>query len=298
MSLSDAVEVKFIFFKVDYVPTATQKLPEILNKIKNIPINQRLVTINNIPRFLTDEVFDATSYQSFLFTNKKMTGIPSKIKEDNSRESLGLEENEGLADDVAIACDSTGSVMALQQCRSISIAILTNYIQKLLHSIPMSFTPILTLDSLKRISETKEIRKVRMKVAGPVDFSKLQEWGLSVDQSIGLQKLLTAPTLEITWSASHYKEGLSETFKNFIKSFKTYATRGSSGEIVTLDAAIKNENDKTELLNILNDRIFFSAEVPMTLNREIDKTALLKAACNALVEKQDELAPFIQRQTS
>lgn len=101
MPLSDAVEVKFIFFKVDYVPTATQKLPEILNKIKNIPINQRLVTINNIPRFLADEVFDATSYQSFLFTNKKMTGIPSKIKEDNSRESLGLEENEGLAEDVA-----------------------------------------------------------------------------------------------------------------------------------------------------------------------------------------------------
>mgnify|MGYP006908494863 CR=1 FL=1 len=297
MPLSSTVEVKFIFFKVDYAPSVPQKLPELLQNIQEISIGQRLVKINDVPRFLTDELVNHLSYKSFLFTNKKMKGIPSKIKEDNSRESLGLEENEGLAEDAAIACDPTGSVIALQQCRAMSIGVLASYLQAMLGNIQIRFTPVLTLDSFKRFYDAQEIRKVSIKVAGLVDFSVLRKWGLSVDHSIGLQKLLTSPSLEITWSASHHKQSLPHIFKELVGALKKYAGLDYRGKVVTLDAAIKNENNKTELLNILNDRIFCSAEVPMTLDREIDKTALLKAACNALVEKQNELAPFIQRQT-
>ena len=73
---------------------------------------------------------------------------------------------------------------------------------------------------------------------------------------------------------------------------------GGKSHVLSLDATIRNNAEdavETEPIDLLLDRIFYYADIPMTANKEIDKNALLDAACDALREKSDALGPYIQR---
>ena len=214
MPFSNTVETRFNFFQVRYKADSTQRLPDLLRSLQTIPITQREREIYRTPRFLSDEQKDTPWASAFLFTTKRMKGIPPKIKEDNSRESLGLGENEGLAEDVAMACDTTGSVIALQQNRySMSENIIHTYLFNMCPENPINFQPILAIDSLQRFCSAQQIRKFHIKLAGPLDYTFLESQGLSVDQKILLQYMMNAPTVDIAWSAYREKEGLGENFR-------------------------------------------------------------------------------------
>lgn len=301
MPMTNTVETRFNFFQVNYGEGSTQRLPELLQSLRLMPIKQRQRDFYRTPRFLSDEQLVTPWGSAFLFTSKRMKGIPPKIKEDNSRESLGLEENEGLAEDVVMACDPTGSVVALQQNKySMSEGVLAAYLSALRPDNPIGLTPVLNVDSLQRFCSAQQVRKLHIKLAGPLDFSFLKQLGLSNKQKIILQHMLTAPTVEIAWSAFREKEGLENSIRELGRVLKEYVSRGGE-HVRSLDAVIRNTVDdavETEPIDLLVDRIFYYADIPMTKNKEIDKQALLEAACAALRNKRDELAPFIQRQIS
>ena len=301
MPMTHSVEIRFNFFQVVYKEGATQRLPELLQSLRSIPIMQRQYNIYRTPRFLSEEHITKPWGSAFLFTTKRMKAIPPKIKEDNSRESLGLAENEGLAEDVVMACDRTGSVIALQQNKySMSESVMASYLSAMLPNNPIYFAPVLKIDSLQRFCSAQQVRKLHIKLASPLDFTSLKELGLSTRQKIILQHMLSAPTLDISWSAFHEKEGLNESLRKIGQVLKEYVNCGGNN-VLSLDAVLRNTiNDavETENIDLLIDRIFYKTDIPLNHNKEIDKQALLDAACEALRDKYDELTPFIERQTS
>lgn len=300
--MKDTVKTRFNFFQVCYEEKSMKRLPELLQSLQEIPLEQRQLDIYRTPRFLSDEQERTSWGSAFLFTTKRMKGIPFKIKEDNSRESLYLEENEGLAEDVAMSCDPTGSIIALQQNRySMSEGIVTSYLLGMCPDNPIKFRPILTVDSLQRFCTAQQIRRLHIKLAGPLDFTFLRQLGLSNDQKIVLQHMMSAPTVDIAWSAVREKEGLGDSLKKLGKILKEYFIQGGSSHVLSLDAVIRNSiNDsiETEPIDLLTDRIYYLADIPMSPNKETNNKALLEAACDALRNKKDELAPFIQKGTS
>lgn len=299
MSSLDTVGVKFYFFQVEYGKKCTMTLPQLLTAIQKLPLQDRLIDLYQIPRFLSDEKMTTSHGTAYLFTSKRMKAIPPKIKSDGSRESLGLDTDEGLAEDVVMACEATGSVVALQQNRyAMSDGLISGYLARIFPENSIYFKPILTIDTLKRFSSSYQLRKLHIKLAGAVNFEELQGMGLSVSDSIMLQSMMSSPTLEITWSAWREPEGLMDRFFQMGKALKTYFDHGNSSKVLSLDAVVRKRSGdtfETEPIDLLADRIFSYSDIPMNKRKELDKDALLEAALAALTEKRHELNKYIQQ---
>ncbi len=300
MPTESTVEIKFNFFQVNYQEGTVTRIPQLLENLQALSLEERVKDLYQIPRFLADEcVTHSSGNKSFLFTSKRMKAIPHKIKRDGTRESLGLSQGEGLAEDVVMACDRTGSIVAIQQNRyAMSEGLISSYLQKFYPENQISFRPVLTLDSLQRFCRAHQVRKLRIKLAGIIDFEELKKLGLSVKDATVLQSMMTAPTVDLTWSAYREREGLSDSFISLGKAVKAYFDKGNSDKVLSLETVIRNSVDgkfETEPLDLLADRIYSYAAIPMNTNKELDRNALLDAACSALMEKRDELKRYISR---
>lgn len=301
MASQNTVGVKFNFFQVGYGEKCTMKLPQLLDTVQKLPLKNRLIDMYQVPRFLSDERISTSHGTAYLFTCKRMKAIPPKIKSDGSRESLGLTMDEGLAEDVVMACEPTGSIVALQQNRyAMSDGLISGYLSRIFPENLVHFKPALTIDALKRFSSSYQLRKLHIKLAGAVNFEELREMGLSVNDSIMLQSMMTSPTLEITWSAWREREGLVDRFIQMGKALKTYFDHGNSSKVLSLDAVVRNRSGntfETEPIDLLADRIFSYADISMNERKELDKDALLEAALAALTEKRHELEKYIQQKS-
>lgn len=298
MPTESTVGIRFNFFQVNYHEGTVTRLPQLLESLQALPLEVRVKDLYQVPRFLSDEcVTHSSGNKSFLFTSKRMKAIPHKIKIDGTRESLGLSQGEGLAEDVVMACDRTGSIVSIQQNRyAMSENLISSYLQKFYPENQISFRPVLTTDSLQRFCRASQVRKLRIKLAGVIDFEELKKLGLSVKDATVLQSMMTAPTVDLTWSAYREREGLSDSFISLGKAVKAYFDKGNSDKVLSLETVIRNSVDdkfETESLDLLADRIYSYADIPMNSNKELDRNALLDAACSALVEKRDELKCYI-----
>lgn len=296
------IEVKFFFFQVCYTADCTMRLPEMIKKIRAMPLEDRIIQMYKVPRFLSDDTVSNTGNKAALFTSKRMKAIPSKIKGDGTRESLRLAEDEGLAEDVAIAYDPTGSVVAIQQNRyAMSDGLISGYLSRKFSDNHIYFKPIVTQDALQRFSNSAQLRKLHIKLAGAVDFKELRKLGLSVKDSMSLQEMMMSPTLEVTWSAWREHDGLADRFIRMGKALKTYFDHGNSSKVLSLDAVVRSRSGdefETEPIDLLTDRIFSYANIPMNEQKELDKDALLRAAISALMERKDDLKRYIQQSKS
>lgn len=197
-----------------------------------------------------------------------------------------------------MACDPTGSVVAIQQNRyAMSEGMIAGYLGRMLPQNLISFKPILTPDTMVRFGQARQLRKLHIKLAGKTDFKDLRDMGLGVAESAQIQAAMGAPVLELVWSAGREREGLPEKFFRVAKAFKSYSKDGNGDKIRSLDAVIRREingKSETEFIDLLIDRIFCYADIPMNSEKELDKAALLQAAAWALMEKKDELEQYIQ----
>lgn len=297
MSSADSIEVKFNFFQVVQEEGAAGNLLDILTDIQKLPANKREIEINGIPRLLTLERYTSLNYTAFLFTTKRMKGLPQKIKEDGSRESLSLSGHEGLGEDVAVALDPTGKLAAIQFNQySMKETSLARYINTVHPGAFVTFLPIVKLDSLARLANARQLRRIHLKLAGFLNFDKLKECGLSTRDSSTLQELLSSPFLDIVWSAGRGKEGLSHRFLDLIPILKKYYDQQDASGLQALDILIQEGRDddyKSVAIDMLADRLYDKANIFMNKNRELDKEGLLQAICASLIGNYHELKEYL-----
>ncbi|WP_165079238.1 DUF6731 family protein [Desulfovibrio sp. ZJ209] len=142
------VPVCFKFFQVNYGSGCTQRLPAILDSILGMPPSEKTAVISREERLLKTKTLEEQDCKAWLFASKRMRALPVKIKGDGSSESLMLEDEEGLGENAAIACDFTGSVAAIQSGRqAMSEKVMAKFINKFRPDASINFLPVLKTDA-------------------------------------------------------------------------------------------------------------------------------------------------------
>lgn len=295
--------VKFIFFQVRYMDGdgGQAKLADMLGRImESMPISNRSVDVRGAHRFLADAGAPTLrGDRAFLLTTRRTSGIPAKLHADNTRDSLGLADGDGLAEDVAIACDRTGSVIALQvNVHSMTAGCIAEYLDRIVGGYRIELLPVESADSLMRVGVSEQVRKIRVRLAAVTNFSVLrgyaQRHGVSVEFLVGMQSLMSSPVLELAWGVGRARDGLSHASAiGMVRMFKEYHDNEQPEDILSLAATIKD--DATEEINLLSDRVTYNADVGVLDGGEIDKDELLQAALDALQQRRGELDPYIIR---
>lgn len=299
----ETLAVSFKYFQVQYGEESTERLPAILDGIVGNPPREQIAEIQKIERILKTRTHTFNGYKAWLFANKRTRGLPMKIKSDGSSESLMLNEEEGLGENAALACDPTGRVVSIQSNRhAMSEKIIARFINMFRPETSVGFLPILRVDAVERLSRASQVRRLHVCLAGMVDFSLLQQYGMSVEDAMSMQRLHQSPTMEVTWSMGHQKGGLIDRVENVLRALIDYKnTPEGQTQIRALDASLTLEENGgmvTSPVDFLTDRLYYLADVPLNTRRELDEDALLVAARSALIERRNDLREYIQNPQS
>lgn len=228
-----------------------------------------------------------------------MQGLPRVLRGDGSLESLNLDDDAGLGEPTALACEPTGTIAAIQANRhALSIAAITDMINHFGTHGEVEFRPILDSSALHSLAPSTLLRKLRIKVAGFNTFDKLTDYGLSVEDAFALQSWQEAPSVDITWSVGRGTgTSLPQKIRDLLHALLRYKdAQADSHELNALTATIQFEESGhivTEAIDFLAERLYFLANIPINLQRELDEDALLDSACRALLEKQNELRNYL-----
>lgn len=295
----ETLSVGFKYFQIHYAENFTKRLPEILDEILGSPPKEKIETIHREERLLKTKKHRANGNRSWLFASKRMRGLPMKIKGDGSSESLMLEEEEGLGENAALACDPTGSVVAIQSNRhAMSEKIIAEFINTFRPEASINFLPILRIDTLERLGRAAQVRKIHIKLGGALDFAHLQPLGLSVTEAMSLQHLYQSPAMDIVWSMGRKKnEALPAQFMAILKALVSFKnSENYEGQFRALDAVLRLEEDGAMVsspIDFLTDRLYYPADISLNRQRELDEDELLSAACSALTERSHDLRSYL-----
>ena len=296
------INVRFKFYQITYSPDFKSNLPSILDKQISTQLEQRMsFTINGVERILLDSSIDSNGYKAWLFSSKRMRGLPTKLCADGRRESLDLAEGEGLGEDMAIACDPEGRIAAIQSNKhAMSEKVLAKMINHFFPDAHIKFLPLLRVDALMRLQRAKRLKKLHIKVGGVKSFDHLKEYGLGASEAISLQKIQQSPIVDITWSIGReQKAGLSGWIRDVLDSAIKYnKAEPDNNDLKALDAVLQFEEDGaqvTDAIDFLTERLFYPAKIPLNEQREMDEKSLLEAACNALKDKRSEIEIYMKK---
>lgn len=296
---NETLSICFKYFRIHYAENCTQKLPGILDALIGNPPSEKTAEIHREERLLKIKSIASNGNRAWLFASKRMRGLPMKIKGDGSSESLMLAEEEGLGENAALACDPTGSVAAIQSGKhAMSEKIIAKFINTFRPDASINFLPILKIDALDRLARAEHVRKIRIKLGAVVDFTTLEPLGLSVNDAMSLQHLYQSPTMEIVWSMGRQrKENLPAQFLNMLKALVRFKnSENYGGQFGALDAVLRMEENGAMVsspVDFLTDRLYYTADVALNQQREIDEGELLSVACSALTENAHDLQRYL-----
>lgn len=297
---ADSVKVIFKYFQIQYADGYDTRLPFILDsELAKAPEKRKRLILNGIERILLDDSYNLDDYRAWLFSNKRMRGLPKKLKGDGSQESLDLDEDEGLGEIMALACDASGELAVIQSNQhAMNYKTLAKAINKIAPHAHIKFLPILRIDAIERLEKSRLLKKLHIKIAGYKTFEHLREYGLGVKDALAFQALQQAPVLDVIWSMGKERdEGLPSMLKNLLKALINYKNEEPEDHTLqALDAVLQMEVDGAKIsdpVDFLTDRIFSIAHISLNEKRELDENSLLCAACDALIEKRNELDKYL-----
>ena len=283
-------KVTFDFYKVEMpygysFETAIDdlsKVTELKNRVVEIngdPL--RWEEIDTSPRFITG---DLVKLRMYLLPSKG--GLHSKV------EDIGLEADEGIAEETVFFYDKNTKTLVYQRNRyGVSASRFQDY---LLHFYKpkggtIDFLPLLRKSGLERLDKMDEIRKFSYRLARPTDnkYNRISDG--STEESIELLDDLSAMAVNIELSMGHYKGSMAidKVKERAKKLFRRESTKANEPKKIFISGV--DEYGVPDQFDLLDLRIKQEESLTPDHNRRLTYAARKSAANRAFRQNVEEV---------
>jgi hypothetical protein len=181
------------------------------------------------------------------------TDLPSEIQDDRR---IPLQTQNPLGHGVVFRYLPGNRRLGIQyDPRRLSPGRFIAYVGRMLEGAIFDIRPVVRQDVWDRFQQTP-VRKVSISIAGPDDLARLDRGpAASVVSSMkSMAEAYEAPKINIEMSMGHRRDGsLSERIKGAVAFFRGRAIHDGGGAVVSLKAKIKEEGERSEEINLLDD---------------------------------------------
>lgn len=266
---SNKTKIKFAFYKVELKQNFYPDFMSILKELeKNTENLTQKVNGNLYIKLSSKEDLNGGMY-SAVFAKLRMSGLPMRTNiETGSSSSLNLEESEGLSECSAIAYSSRCNVIAIQQNKNaMSPVAICNYIKDIVNNSDFEFIPIYRTDTYEKFLKLETISSFEYRLVGMKDLSWLNEYDLSTEDKLRFQAFEKDPYVEIKITKGKEKNGsLLGRLQKMIYALIDHSS-SKEGEASIQKLIVKGkyceDDNKTEILNFLLDRLIYECELSM-----------------------------------
>lgn len=259
------------FFMVDMPKDATDTFENTLLKIANLPNDgSRNKEINGISYRL--EQFNVSkNYIEGDMIKIRMDNIPPKAPIKAPIEPDFLNDEEGLGEQSAFLYRPDKNILLLQRNRyGVPMSVLCRYVQGFAELERMiEYSIILQKDAFERVKQLPRIQKFKIKIAKLKNLEPLsnqtKEDGLI--QLLKMSDYFRSRDIEILFSVGHSKENLD--LKSVIKTAIELAKAHSEyiDEIKHISISGEDENEQTQLIDLIKDRMLEDIAIDTKFNR-------------------------------
>ena len=257
---------------------------DVLTQIGNIPSprdRERLLATDYHVRAEIIERHQGSIHGEF--TRIQRTNFPSEVQ-DHGRRPLRVLNPLGHGV-VFRYLPGTDQIGLQYDPRILSPSKLSYYLKQVIEGANFEFEPIVRVDMWDRFNQGA-IRKISISISQPEHLDILDRGGAaSATRSIrDMAEAYSAPSISIELSMGHRKGGLSPSVRNLVSHFRN-ETIQDQVEVSSMKAKVKQEGEKTENLDLLED-ILSTKEILELLDNDPESNYRIKLA--ALREKMRE----------
>ncbi len=290
------IAVKIDFYQVLMPKKFTDTFKVVCQAVSGMTARKR-----NFPRgdaiIRLHKLYDGTLMEGDL-VRLRMSALPAKGDLDGALTDIDFDEEEGLAEQTAFLFDPKTQVLLLQRNRSgVGGNTFARYFEEK-GEVPEAIvlSPIIKGKTLQRLSKFQQIRKVQIGIARPHEAAKLADSGgpTSMHRYLKTLEHLQAPRMDIEVSVGRQTDGMSfNGAVDFVKNAMGLQT-GDDGDVIRILVDGKNEDDETETLDILKDRIIYQVQVDPDGRRRLKYSVRRNAMLKAWNDRQDEIQLYAE----
>lgn len=246
----------------------------ILNKLIGMRINKRNIEFTEKTVRIQSLVISSQGIFEGNYIKIRMVGLPSKASKTGEVTTFDLEDNEGMGEEAAFLYDSTTNILAIQRNRySFTINSFAYYLNKFNTSNDdIEFLPIISENTLDRLSNLESITKFQLKVSGISNPTHFKNSGLAPGKVIDLLEEFEAPQLSLEISSGYTKNSLKKSSINrainqFLKFANLNSENVSPSEVTSLLVTGTDLEEKKDIIDLIADRVFSEQDIDISVKQ-------------------------------
>jgi hypothetical protein len=287
-------KLTYYFYKYDISPKEKRTLEEIVNEISLLPFAQREKDVDGsgirLEEFVKTQIRGIHAWQGMV-SQFRETKLPSKVVKGMPLQSLGLQNNENLAEPTGFVIIPAKKVLVYSKILSgVSLGRFEKYL--LQHQIagPIHITDIVLPEVLRNLKEHTFLNQLKLRFKLPVGGSMPSTNSDSVKAGIQAASKTGGLSIEIKIKAGRKKSD-SLNYTQIVNEAETILSEhtGAGYLLEALEAYGKKSQDgNNEKIPLVNWRLHSEQKINAT-ERTLNWNQLKATSRAAVVEKIDEI---------
>jgi len=287
-------KITYYFYKIKIDPKETRNLETILNDIAKLSFSQRERDVEGstvrLEEFKQASIRGVDVWQGMI-SQFRENKLPSKVKKGKPLESLGLHNDESIAEPTGFAIIPSKKVLVYSKILSgVALGRFAKYILQSQLKGPIEFKDIVLPDVLENLKEHTWFNKLKLSFKLPVGNSSPSTKSDSVQAGIEAAGQTGALGIEIILKAGRKKNDTLDPRKLIEEAETILAEQSGAGYLLEALEAFgkKNQGDKSEKIPLLNWRMH-SEQTIHSNQRTLTWKLLQDSSRAAVAERIDEL---------
>lgn len=255
------------FFRVTLSGEGDKTFQDVLKRLSSTNRKDRIININRVPVWL----YEFNEDHSFIDGNmicSRMDDLPMKANLLGEIEELDFKDNEGIGEQTAFLYHKVTRILLLQSVTGgVTVGRFANYFQQILKlDGAIIIEPLIEIDSLEKMRNTKTVKKLQFEIAKLDDIQLFDEEKRILEESVSLVNSMKAPVIEIICKTGLYRS--QEVERDRSLKLANILSRISSREpekIKKIQITGTSKEDESFFLDLLEQRIKEKVEVESQL---------------------------------
>jgi hypothetical protein len=280
------------FYRVSVLNDQTLRFNDLIEDVSALPVdNQRNLFVKDVPIRLQicDQRPDGITAD---MVRIRMNALPAKASLGGVIAPFDLNDDEGIGEETAFYYNIPRRIAVIQRNKfGVSAPQIAHYFTVKTGLGTLVFDPIFETETMIKYATMQNVRKFEVAIAGkqnPQIFNTL-EAGLS--STVDMIQTLQAPSVDITVSMGHERGSLATRAVKAVADALLVIANDSPDQVKKIKiTGSSTDEEQSALLNLLEDRMVETVDVPEDTNRRLSYLSRISAVRQAWQRRRDELS--------
>jgi hypothetical protein len=287
--------IRVDFWRVSVGSEENRSFDEILQSARKVPLEKRSRGYSNEDPILLNEIEKNGEFWFGDMMKVRMDYLPPKAKVTGGIKPLGLEDDEGIGEEMAFMYCPRFSLLVTQRNHyGVSASAFQVYLYELLNlSDAVRFEPVIRADVLKRLQGMREVRKFNVGFAGVTNPSLLNVQGKALTDVINLLEIFGGCNAQISVSMGNFDGTLNlRTIHDFVKRAFAFATGKS--KVTKLEVAGTDSEGLKTVFDVLDYRLTKENIIVIKRDRQLTYNKRKATIASAYEDAKDEVSQLFR----